>query len=110
MELSSPYLLSFIVVIPTLVLIMGLFSRKNQFLVEGRVCRSREDLSKHLLTHTKTVVLTGGSTGMGRGLAKLLAQKGANIVLVARDEKKLEAAIVYISVRFQPHPTYKQEN
>ena len=47
---------------------------------------------------------------MGRGLAKLLAQKGANIVLVARDEKKLEAAIVYISVRFQPHPTYKQEN
>ncbi|KAF2145740.1 uncharacterized protein K452DRAFT_244050 [Aplosporella prunicola CBS 121167] len=60
--------------------IMGLFSRKNHFNVDGR-----------------TVVITGGSQGMGRGLAKLLAQKGANVVIVARDSKKLEAALEYIS-------------
>ncbi|KAF2771784.1 3-ketodihydrosphingosine reductase, Tsc10 [Teratosphaeria nubilosa] len=60
--------------------IMGLFSRKNHFEVDGR-----------------TVVITGGSQGMGRGLAKLLAQKGANIVIVARNQAKLDSALQYIS-------------
>lgn len=36
---------------------------------------------------------------MGRGLGKLLAQKGANIVIVARDKQKLADALKYISVR-----------
>lgn len=35
---------------------------------------------------------------MGRGLAKLLAQKGANVVIVARNKQKLEDALKYISV------------
>lgn len=35
---------------------------------------------------------------MGRALAKQLAQKGANIVIVARDKQKLEDALKYISV------------
>lgn len=35
---------------------------------------------------------------MGRGLAKLLAQKGANIVIVARNKQKLDEALRYISV------------
>ncbi|KAK3079393.1 hypothetical protein LTS18_004968, partial [Coniosporium uncinatum] len=34
--------------------------------------------------------------GMGRGVAHRLANKGANIVLVARDVEKLEAAIDYL--------------
>ncbi|KAJ9663749.1 3-dehydrosphinganine reductase [Coniosporium apollinis] len=61
---------------------MGFFirKRKNHFPVDGR-----------------TVVITGGSQGMGRGLAKLLAKKGSNVVIVARDVKKLQAAIEYIS-------------
>ena len=36
---------------------------------------------------------------MGRGLARLLAQKGANVVIVARNEAKLAEAFKYISVR-----------
>lgn len=36
---------------------------------------------------------------MGRGLGKLLAQKGANVVIVARNQKKLDEALVYIQVR-----------
>lgn len=43
---------------------------------------------------------------MGRGVAKLLAQKGANVVIVARNVKKLQAAVEYISVRPQ-HRTKK---
>ncbi|KAF2431081.1 NAD(P)-binding protein [Tothia fuscella] len=78
MESLRPYLLSLVLLIATAVLLMGFFS-KNKFVVEGR-----------------TVLLTGGSQGMGRGLAKLFAQKGANVVIVARDVKKLEAAVEYI--------------
>ncbi|KAF7197196.1 3-ketodihydrosphingosine reductase tsc10 [Pseudocercospora fuligena] len=59
--------------------IMGVFSRKNHFDVAGR-----------------TVVVTGGSQGMGKGLAKLLAQKGANVVIVARNKQKLHEALQYI--------------
>ncbi|KAF2496363.1 putative 3-ketosphinganine reductase [Lophium mytilinum] len=59
---------------------MGFLSWKNQFPVDG-----------------KTVLLTGGSQGMGRGLGKLLAHKGANVIIVARDIKKLQAAVEYIS-------------
>ncbi|KAF2208780.1 hypothetical protein CERZMDRAFT_114310 [Cercospora zeae-maydis SCOH1-5] len=44
-----------------------------------------------------TVLITGGSQGMGRGLGKLLAQKGANVVIVARTQKKLDDALQYIS-------------
>ncbi|KAK4960748.1 3-dehydrosphinganine reductase [Elasticomyces elasticus] len=65
---------------------IGLFRKKNQFPVDGR-----------------TVVITGGSQGMGRGLGKLLAQKGANVVIVARDREKLKAAMEYISKSAQ-HP------
>lgn len=36
---------------------------------------------------------------MGRGLGKLLAEKGANVVIVARNKQKLEDALKYISVR-----------
>lgn len=72
--------LSAILAIAVAVLLdMRLFSRKDHFPVEGR-----------------TVVITGGSQGMGRGVARLLAQKGANVVLVARGLDKLEATIEYI--------------
>ncbi|SMR42647.1 unnamed protein product [Zymoseptoria tritici ST99CH_1A5] len=59
---------------------MGVFSSAKHFDVDGR-----------------TVVITGGSQGMGRGLGKLLASKGANIVIVARTQKKLDEALKYIS-------------
>ncbi|KAK3725168.1 3-dehydrosphinganine reductase [Vermiconidia calcicola] len=59
---------------------MGFLKGKNQFDVDGR-----------------TVLITGGSQGMGRGLAKLLAQKGANVVIVARNEQKLAEALKYIA-------------
>lgn len=35
-------------------------------------------------------LITGASSGMGRDMAKILIQKGYDLILVARDEKKLE--------------------
>jgi 3-dehydrosphinganine reductase len=36
---------------------------------------------------------------MGRGVAKILAQKGANIVIVARNQARLAEALAVVSVR-----------
>ncbi|KAJ6257347.1 LOW QUALITY PROTEIN: hypothetical protein Dda_8236 [Drechslerella dactyloides] len=55
-------------------LTMGLFS-KNQMPVAGR-----------------NVIVTGASQGMGKAVALLLASQGANVAIVARDQKKLDAA------------------
>ncbi|KAL5614759.1 hypothetical protein BROUX41_004848 [Berkeleyomyces rouxiae] len=79
MEPLSPYWMA----IPPIVsifcaYIMGIFS-KNKFPVDG-----------------KTVLITGGSEGMGLSAAKQLAAKGANVVIVARRKDKLEEALVQI--------------
>ncbi|KAL1996736.1 hypothetical protein VTN49DRAFT_7601 [Thermomyces lanuginosus] len=44
----------------------------------------------------KTVLITGGSEGMGRSAAIQLAKKGANVVIVSRSREKLAAAIADI--------------
>jgi NAD(P)-dependent dehydrogenase (short-subunit alcohol dehydrogenase family) len=38
----------------------------------------------------RTAVITGGSRGLGEAMAKALAEAGASIALVARDQKRLE--------------------
>jgi short-subunit dehydrogenase len=40
----------------------------------------------------KTVIITGGSEGVGAATARLFAEAGANLLLVARTKKNLEAA------------------
>ncbi|KAE8325502.1 hypothetical protein BDV39DRAFT_103216 [Aspergillus sergii] len=55
---------------------LGFGPQQNEFVVEGR-----------------TVVITGGSEGMGKAVACQLAAKGANVVLVARTVKKLQDAL-----------------
>ncbi|KAK0116524.1 3-dehydrosphinganine reductase [Cadophora gregata] len=65
----------FLAILPS---IMGLFG-KNKFDVNG-----------------KTVLLTGASEGMGRSAAIQLAQKGANVIIVARNVAKLEEALAQV--------------
>jgi hypothetical protein len=53
----------------------------------------------------KTVILTGGSQGMGKEVARLLASKGANVVIVARGVAKLQSAVEEIKVAPHTHLT-----
>jgi short-subunit dehydrogenase len=46
----------------------------------------------------QTIVVTGGSDGMGKAVACQLAEKGANVVIVARTVQKLREALEAIKV------------
>ena len=84
---------------------MGLFNfGKNYFPVEGKVYMFLL-FNGFSLTRLQTVLLTGASDGMGRSVAKILAQKGANIVIVARNVEKLESALQEIKVIDHPLDT-----
>jgi 3-dehydrosphinganine reductase len=79
--------------------IMGLFSWKNHLDVDGKVWHCATEIEwREADIEVQTVLLTGGSSGMGRGVAKILAQKGANIVIVARNQERLADALSYVSV------------
>jgi len=45
------------------------------------------------------VYITGGSQGLGLELAKLVAQKGAHVSIVARTQSKLDSALKELEVR-----------
>lgn len=45
------------------------------------------------LLEGKTAIVTGASKGIGRAIAELFAQEGANVVLTARGEKDLAEAV-----------------
>ncbi|KAI1466690.1 NAD(P)-binding protein [Daldinia caldariorum] len=59
---------------------MGSFLSRNEFPVEGR-----------------TILITGGSRGLGLNAARQLAEKGANVIIVARNETKLQEGVAFIS-------------
>jgi NAD(P)-dependent dehydrogenase (short-subunit alcohol dehydrogenase family) len=44
-------------------------------------------------TGRKTVIVTGGSAGLGRAIAYAFAKRGANVALLARNPKALAAAV-----------------
>ncbi|KAI0384249.1 NAD(P)-binding protein [Hypomontagnella monticulosa] len=60
---------------------MGSFISQNEFPVDDG----------------RTVLITGASRGLGLSAARQLAEKGANVIIVARDETKLEEAVGFIS-------------
>ena len=50
----------------------------------------------------KTALVTGASQGIGEGIARLLAQQGARVVLAARNQEKLEALAAGIGGSVHP--------
>lgn len=47
-------------------------------------------------TKNKTALITGGSRGLGLALATALARRGARVVMVARDQVALDAAVASV--------------
>ena len=43
--------------------------------------------------HSKNAIVTGGSSGIGKAIAKLLVQRGADVAIIARRQPLLDAAL-----------------
>jgi 3-dehydrosphinganine reductase len=51
-----------------------------------------------MLMNRQTVLITGGSKGMGLAAAQQLAAKGANLIIVARGQESLSTALKHVTV------------
>lgn len=71
---------------------MSLFS---QYILSPPSCRSLERLKAKV--EGKTVLITGASFGIGEATALLLAQAGAEVLLIARTEQKLAGLVEQIA-------------
>ena len=60
------------------------------YFVNGVPCRSKKRIDG------KTVIVTGGNTGIGKVTAMELARRGAHVILACRDISKGQAALVEI--------------
>eukprot|EP01080_Neovahlkampfia_damariscottae_P003645 gene3645-6461_t len=52
-----------------------------------------EEASKGVDLTGKTIIVTGSNTGIGRESARVLALRGANVIMACRDTKKMDNAI-----------------
>lgn len=52
--------------------------------------------------HDKIVLITGGNTGLGYATACALVQRGASVIITARDAAKGQAAIAALNQQIQP--------
>lgn len=62
---------------------------------------SRKDIMADWKQHC---FVTGGSSGTGLALAVMLAQRGADVSIVARNKERLDKALETLEVSNHPHP------
>lgn len=63
---------------------------KNQIVGAVRPASYLKDLSKQQVGNGKTVLITGASSGLGEGMARLFASLGYNLAICARRTDRLE--------------------
>lgn len=56
-----------------------------------------DDSQRELAFSNKTVLITGGSSGIGLACAKVAVRSGARVVIVGRDQQKLDDAVAEIT-------------
>ncbi|KAG7470535.1 hypothetical protein MATL_G00114870 [Megalops atlanticus] len=66
---------------------VGLYFILYHAVIKGGRCKSSTKL------HGKTVIVTGGNTGIGKTTAMELARRGARIILACRNKQRAEAAV-----------------
>jgi len=70
----------------------------------------RNLLKKTLKLSGKIAVVTGGSRGIGFATAKILSENGANVIITAKDSKRLESAVNQLSNTIGITADIKNEN
>lgn len=68
---------------------------------ESAATTSNQLVFRDNLLDGRTALITGGSSGIGLGIAQVFASLGANLVIVGRSQEKLDAAEQLLSSRGQ---------
>ena len=61
-------------------------------------------MNKNNFLQGKNILITGASSGIGRTLTKNLSKFGANIIMLSKNEKKLDAIYDEIKEKYKTDP------
>lgn len=86
-------------------LLTGILSCSAVITGTALIC-GKNNTAENLPAAGKTVLITGGSNGIGKELAKLFAQHGFNLVLAARNEAKLAQTVDELKKLYNANARY----